>query len=178
MTIITAIHDGTMTWLGYNDGWCVGDTPINTGSKKWMVFGNWALGIAGNTSQKNYLEYHVDKLKDITDNPFELVEQIRGIFSEGDRYVEDHKSTTPNYKISAILAHKNGGIWDLDRGLSIDKLPTNKLWARGSGVDYALGASDALEHLSLPTESLITKATQAAINCDLYCPGSAVVFRL
>lgn len=136
------------------------------------------MGVSGESSQHNFLEYNIEKLVDLTDNPLEAIERVREIFSKGERLVDDDKSPTPNYEISGILAHKDGGIWDVDKGLSIARMPSNKLWARGSGVDYALGASDALEYLSLPAEKLILKATQAAINCDVYCPGKAAVIKL
>ena len=177
MTIITALNDGQETWLGYNDGDTLGDTPIATSKQAWLKFEDWAFGSSGEAIQQDVLEYNVEKMSGAGSEPFRLVEKMRNLFQEYNHYVDKGKHAGPSYKIWGILAHKNGSIWDIGSDLALTKIPANTLWARGSGTDYALGAANALREYSLTPEEQITKATQAAIDCDLYCHGAAKVFK-
>ena len=65
----------------------------------------------------------------------------------------------------------------MDSHLALSKIPPNKVWARGSGIDYALGADFALAKISsdTPHEDRVRISTEAAIANDTSCPGSAVV---
>jgi ATP-dependent protease HslVU (ClpYQ) peptidase subunit len=178
MTIITALNDGQDTWLGYNDSLTIGDTIIQSTLNPWLRFNDWALGISGEPAQQNVLEHKKKNLLEAGNEPLGVIEAMRDIFSEYNHSVDEVDEAAPSYGIWCILAHKNGGIWDVASRLAITQIPENMLWARGSGTDYALGADSALQGLSLCAEERITKATQAAIDCDLYCPGAIRILKL
>lgn len=177
MTIITALYDGKNTWLGHNDGMTFGDTPVVCDLQPWIMFGDWALGITGMLAQQNILENHLPRLAEAGQNAFSVAEAIRGIFSDYGHWSFDEENAMRSYKMWCILAHKDGQIWDLDSFLTVSLIPKNKLWARGSGTDYALGADSAFYGLSLSPEERVTRATRAAIECDIYCPGEACIFK-
>lgn len=177
MTIITALFDGTNTWLGYNDGATIGDTVLASVMKPWLLFGSWALGVTGESAQQDILELNIDRLQDTGTNPLIVTNKLRTIFTDYGHMSND-ENAAPSFKIWCILAHRDGRIWDIDAHLAITLIPQGMLWARGSGTDFALGADTILQGLDISQEDRIIKATNAAITSDVYCAGDPKAFRL
>lgn len=85
--------------------------------------------------------------------------------------------SVPNYRCCGILVKASGIAWDLDQKFVLTRIPEGKLWARGSGMEYAIGAAYALKSLDreLSANDIVKIATEAAIASDIYCSGNAVV---
>lgn len=176
MTIITSISDGATVWLGHNNASTMGDTPIPD-QNHWIYFGDWCLGISGEGRQQNILEWNIQKLEEQCDTPMAVIHTIGEIFMDKNIYKHSDSWAAPSFKIWCILANKNGNIWDVDCRLSLTKMPLNQIWARGSGIDYALGADFATRAINpeMGHEDRIRIATEAAIYNDVGCPGSAII---
>jgi len=178
MTIITAISDGTSVWLGNNTAVTIGDTPVNHSFDPWVKFGNWALGITGDSYQQDLLNLNSKELERNSNTPLELMQFIRELFLENDISINDDDHASPSFGIWSILANKKEAfIWDVDHRLSLTLISKNKLWASGSGVDFALGADFSCLKLepNKPLSERILLATNAAIFNDINCPGEATV---
>ncbi|MBL1431096.1 MAG: hypothetical protein COA60_006260 [Robiginitomaculum sp.] len=176
MTIITALSDGKSVWVGYNNACTVGDTPIFE-QHHWIYFGDWGLGLSGGGRQKNILEWNIAKLEKHSKTPLTVVNTIRNIFQDEGVSKTDSNSATPSFGMSGILVNKDAGVWDVDHRLALAKIQNNKLRARGSGIDYALGADFAALAIDpqLNHQQRVRIATEAAISCDSYCPGEAII---
>ena len=177
MTIITALSDGETLWLGENTAVTVGDAILIDGTSKWISFGDWLLGAAGDSVQIDILRLNSDDLSKPDMDALIIAQAIRDIFKDHDIAAKDEEEATSRYGISCILAHQDGCIYDLDPSLAISPIPAGKLWASGSGRDYALGADAALQGLNLSLKDRMDRATNAAITCDVNCPGTAHIFQ-
>jgi len=178
MTIITAISDGKNIWLGNNSALTIGDTPVEGNFDPWFKFEDWALGITGQSFQQDFLESNLKELEKNNHSALGLMQNIRALFLKNDISINQDNSASPTFGIWSILANKtNGTIWDVDDRLSLTQISKNKLWASGSGVDYALGADFAMieSGADLTLQERIRIATEAAIANDITCPGQAVV---
>lgn len=177
MTIITAISDGSKVWTGNNSAFTIGDTPITAFFDPWVRFGNWALGVTGDSFQQDFLTLHSEKLSKHKQSQYDLIDNIRHLFLEG--YISKSSEThaSASFEIWCILLHKDGRMWDVDNHLALAQIQKTKVWARGSGLDYALGADFAVmeldENISIPERIRI--CTQAAIKNDIGCPGEPVI---
>lgn len=174
MTIIVALNTDRGTIVGYNDGWELAGTPVAGTAIPWIFFGDWALGITGESSVQRLLAY---KLRDYSgnDDPFALISAIGDLLV--DNYVgskSDNEYVT-TYGIYSILAHKDGRIWDVSGCLSLAEIPKGVVWAQGSGADYAIGACYAIDSLNqgISEERKLTLCIEAAIKSDVHCVGTA-----
>lgn len=173
MTIVTALRAGGVTWLGYNDGATIGDTVLAGCLHPWLFFGDWALGISGQSSQQSLLNAEIGRLTELDGDEEKVALLVREILTDQGNFAFDDDAGVREFNIWSILAHINGDIFDLDSRLSLTPIPEGKLWARGSGTDFALGADFVLADLQLSPEERIRKATEAAIAGDVYCAGNA-----
>lgn len=178
MTILTAISDGKSIWLGSNYRAVISDTPLPGPHDPWLQKGNWAVGICGASVQLDILMMNAPIFEKISNDPYELADKIRDIFV-AKNYFERGNGPHPDFGIYCILAHLSGQIWDLDESMALSPIPNDTIWARGSGMDYALGADYALRTFekNISLEKRITLATKAAIHNDVYCPGEAHIFK-
>ena len=178
MTIITALSDDKSTWLGHNSASTIGDTPLE-GLDPWVKFGDWALGITGTSYHQDFLELRVKQLEENSETPMQLCEFIRKIFLEHQISIDGGDYGTPKFGIWCILVNKSGGIWDIGNRMSCSKIKKNKLWATGSGVDYALGADYATLQVAPKTsiKNRVRIATEAAILHETTCPGEVVLMK-
>jgi len=177
MTIITALSDGKTVWLGNNSAISIGETPLDYDFDPWVKFGDWALGVTGNSFQQDFLEANLEQLEKNSDAPLQLTMFIRTLFLENYISVEERDAGTASFGIWCILVNKDGRVWDVDSHLAHSRIPSNKIWARGSGIDYALGADFATlkTQPEMPHSDRVHLAIEAAIANDTSCPGSAVV---
>ncbi len=77
---------------------------------------------------------------------------------------------------SSFLVVNSTGIFHISSNISITKF--ERYIAIGSGQEYALGVLFALYSTRASAEALARKATQAAINFDIYCGGKVNVFNI
>jgi hypothetical protein len=177
MTIITALSGDDGIYYGYNDGCEIGGTPVFSSHCPWILFGNWALGITGQSILQSVLQTNIDQLADIEDDFLAISNEISKIFASNDIGTRSDEGYINIYGIYSILLHKSGKIWDLSGCLSATMIPMKRLWARGSGREYAVGADYSLLKLNanVTTEERVCVATEAAIVNDIYCVGNPVV---
>lgn len=178
MTIICALHDPERkeTWIGSNQGSAVGDTPLPSVERKWLLHNGWALGMAGDGRPFNLLEAEGEDLFTDLEEVFELTQRVQKLFDEAG-IKDPEKAAVPSYGQSLILANEEA-VWDLDSCLAVSRIEGGRLWARGSGMDFALGADHALSDLALAPDRRVRKAVEAAIANDFYCPGTLYLERL
>jgi len=176
MTIITALADESSIWLGNNNAVSMGETPI-TGLDPWLKFGDWALGVTGNSFQQDFLESNIQQLEEKSSTPLQLSMFIRTLFLDNYISLDGGTAGTAEFGIWCILVNRTGDIYDLSAHMSLTKIPKNRLWARGSGIDYALGADFATLQVAPKTsiKDRVRIATEAAIYNDTTCPGEVVL---
>jgi ATP-dependent protease HslVU (ClpYQ) peptidase subunit len=178
MTVIAAMSKDGVTCVGSNTGYTIANSSfIDSGVAPWIFFGDWALGVTGSMFVLNLLRRHFEKDKASLQRVEEVVNKIRTLLFDADIGKKEGDDATWSYDIWCILVHKSGKIWDIDEGLCEAPIPIGRLWARGSGEQYALGAATALERFSSSIESTDTVkiCVDSAIENDLYCKGTTFV---
>jgi ATP-dependent protease HslVU (ClpYQ) peptidase subunit len=177
MTVIVALNNGREILIGYNNGSELGGTPVEGLSNPWIVFGDWALGVTGESSVQRLLASDLETYAGDQMSEWKLINFINDKLLE--KYIGS-KSDTENvttFGIYCILVNANGKIWDVSSCLSLTEIEKGKLWSRGSGSDYALGAGFAFDRInsSLSQRDVLKLCVEAAIQNDIYCVGQAVV---
>ncbi len=181
MTVICALCDPRTkeVWIGCNDGISVGGTRMpNANCIKWSQFGGWAIGLTGSPVTINLLELKREHFPVDETCPLTIVEFLRGLLNDSEVGNRDEDDPVKSYPNTLLLAHHCGRIWDADHFLSIDEVPSGTLWARGAGMEYALGADFPLASKDVSCETRIRNAVEAAIFYDLNCPGRPFVKKL
>lgn len=180
MTIICALSDRITgeVWLGCNDGTMVGETRLPSVMSKWLRFGDWALGVSGIGLAYNVLEMSAEKFPLDAQSPLDVILHIKTAFADFDLGNKEDGEVALSYDLSCLLAHGDGRVWDMDLRLATDEVPAGTLWARGSGMDFALGADFPLRQGEHSSEDRVRNAVEAAIFYDTGCPGQAIVERL
>jgi len=180
MTVICALSDVTTgaVWLGCNDAMTIGDTRMPGGLSKWLRFGDWAIGISGIGLANNILRMKGETFSVEAQSPLDVVLHLKAAFADFDFGNKDQGDAATSYDASFLLAHCDGRVWDIDSWLGIDEIPAGTLWARGSGMEFALGADFSLRQTSASTEDRIHNAVEAAIFYDTGCPGRPIVEHL
>lgn len=164
MTTLVALHiDGKGTWIG-SDRMLTGSVKSEVQSK-WAVHPNgFAIGTAGAARALNILEVECDTLLQGRPPPNEFIRRLRAVL-EGHGYVPMVESPGPQIWGQDFLLASPNGIWAIDPALFIHHVPANKLWAEGSGRDYAFGAGYMTEGHEDPLFR-VTSALDAAANFD------------
>jgi hypothetical protein len=177
LTIICALSDKETgeVWLGCNDGMTIGETRLPSVMSKWLRFGDWALGVSGIGLAHNVLQMNAGKFPRRAQSPLDIILHIKTAFAEFDLGAKEEGDVALSYDVSCLLAHAGGRLWDMDFRLATDEVPAGTLWARGSGMDFALGADFALRQSGLAARDRIQNAVEAALFYDTGCPGSALV---
>jgi ATP-dependent protease HslVU (ClpYQ) peptidase subunit len=181
MTVICALCEKASkeVWLGCNDGVTLGDTRMpGVREPKWQHFGSWAFGMAGSPLLSDLLETVRSNFPAKNASPLDIVRFLKAVFDEHELGSRDDDDTATSYPFSAVLAHRDGRIWDVDSYFAIAELQPGTLWARGSGMEYALGADFPLASCEVIAEERVRNAVEAAIHYDTGCPGAAIVERL
>ncbi len=180
MTVICALSEQSSgeVWLGCNSGMMVGDTRLPSAVSKWSRFGNWALGISGIGLAYNVLQMSAEKFPNEALSPLDVILHIKTTFAEFDLGVKEDGEVALTYDVCSLLVHRNGRIWDMDFRLAVDEIPAGTLWARGSGMDFAIGADYPLRAAGISAEDRVRNAVEAAIFYDTNCPGQALVEQL
>lgn len=171
MTIICALHDTRTghTVIGSNVGALSGATRIPQSTTTWLIRNGRALGVTGQHRQFEILRHHADKLLGEATEPFDLSERIRNMFRDHDIFGSNRPNDPQSvFGVSMILALADG-VWDFDGTLAPCRIDDDTLWARGSGMQFALGAGFACA--STDPIIRVETAVDAARQFDVDCPG-------
>ncbi len=179
MSIIAAHHDAhrRSTWIGSDTLACSGSLRLPFGPK-WVVRRPWAIGIAGHLRTVNLVDRHAGELMNQVSGPYELADRLRDLLKR-DGFREGTEERGPmEFGQTLLLAHCNG-VWTLGTDFSTVAVPSDQLWAEGSGRDLAIGAAHVLAHV-IPQEpaEIVRRAIETAIDLDIGCGGHAWVFEL
>ena len=167
MTIICAVHRGDRTWIGSDTLCRMGNIKINNGPK-WVCWGKWAVGTAGDLRSINVFEQNAKQLFDDLSGPFDFSERVRDMLP---RYGFDLKPPGNDEQVplcgqDMILACPEG-IWAVPRDLCI--VNVGDYWADGSGLAFALGAMHALQ--GSDPEVMMRAGLNAAMTFEAACGG-------
>ncbi|MEL6112773.1 MAG: hypothetical protein AAFR20_08210 [Pseudomonadota bacterium] len=175
MTIICALYDedARKFWLGCNSGSLVGETILPEHQTKWLRFANWALALSGAGIAANAIAAERAKFPNQTDDVNQVTAFLRTSFNKYDMGEMD--GNAKDYDVSGLLVHNQGALYDFDTRLSTSQIPGGALWARGSGMDYALGADMALKTKGFTAQERLETAVLIAIDLDSGCPGEPIV---
>jgi len=175
MTIICALYDveARKFWLGCNSGTLVGDTIMPEHRTKWIRFGNWALAIAGRGIAGDVLQAERAKFPNQSEEIVQVIGFVRTAFEKYD--IGETADGAMDYSVSGLIAHTSGALYDFDTRLSVSPIPAGAMWARGSGMAFALGADMALKTKGFGPEERVETAILAAIDLDSGCPGEPIV---
>lgn len=180
MTVICALFDETAgeVWLGCNSAMTIGSTRMPGDWSKWFRFGAWAIGVSGIGLANNLLKRSGENFPVEATSPLDVVLHIKTVFAEFELGSKGDDEVATSYDLSCLLAHCDGRIWDMDNCLAIDEIPAGTLWARGSGMDFALGADFPLRLTDAAAEDRVRNAVEAALFYDTDCPGIALIERM
>ena len=174
MTIICALATDEGTFIGSDTLLVAGSRSI-PGIPKWYCWRNWAIALAGDWRVANIInndrEQLLKKLKDEND----FVERLYTLLDEKDVGRSIDGDFARNFGQNILLAKKDGAVWDIDCNLSTLELPFNILAARGTGMEYALGASYVLKG---KPETIMRKSLEAAIEFSIDCGGPIFIKKL
>ena len=156
-------------------------------AKKWVFNTVGALGIAGHGYMASLAHRHLAvRLGAPVD---EIAEGLRALQKEYE--FNDDKDRGPKAYGQSFIYVTQDGIWDIDATTSSLEMPEGKLWARGSGSDYALGTDFAIQRRLdegtsnsdvnpiWPTPTYrVEMALQAACEFDAGCGAPLFIHRL
>jgi ATP-dependent protease HslVU (ClpYQ) peptidase subunit len=179
MTVIAAISTDDGLFLGYNEGSELSGSPVSGGYVPWIFFGEWALGITGQSSVQRVLLSKLEDIDQANADPYQVIGSIESILISNFIGMKADDDIVNSYGIFGILAHKKGFVWDVSDCLSLAGIPKGDLWARGSGSEYCLGAHRGI----LKTQGKIVEdhlkiCVEVAIESDIYCVGIPTVVKL
>ena len=177
MTVLCALYDevNQELWLGCNDRALIGDTPAPGTASKWVIFGDWVIGLSGDSINEQLLQTAGEAFPHDTENVLDVFKFLRQTFEDFGHGRDKNGDGHPSYGVNGIIAHRSGRIWDFDNQLALSEVPAGRLWACGSGAEYALGADYVLRNNDKSAEERVGFAVAAAIALDVGCPGDALV---
>ena len=188
MTIICALRVGGQTWIG-SDTRVMGGTAIYPAPiQKWVVNASGALGVAGQGYMLSLVRLHLaTRIGAPVD---EIADGLRALQKEYE--FNDDKDRGPKAYGQSFIYATEAGIWDIDSASASLEMPEGKLWARGSGSDYALGTDFAIRRrleeagtsdsdvnpIWPMAEYRVETALQAACEFDAGCGAPLFIHRL
>jgi ATP-dependent protease HslVU (ClpYQ) peptidase subunit len=176
LTIIAAKTCGDEIIIGYNDGSELGDTPVGGTSCPWIFLDDWAIGITGESSVQRLLELKLVEYSS-TNSVSELIDFIYKALLENEYGSKNSSEYVYTFGIYGIIVNRQGKIWDVSGCLSLTEIPRGRMWAQGSGADYAVGAEHAISKIN-PKNSAkdnMLLCIEAAVENDVHCTGQPVV---
>lgn len=180
MTIIVGLHDPDRgeTWIGADGRALECGTPAMGPIQKWVVArdGRRAIGLSGQLRAITVLRnLDWENLRDV----FAVAERVRDMLRDDGFNAKPREDAggAPSLGQQMIYA-EHGSVWDIDATFSIVKVTAGRLWARGSGMDFGLGADHASRTLdpTLPPATRVRHAIEAAIEHDVGC-GAPIFLR-
>ena len=184
MTVICALHHDGETWIGADSRVMLsGGTPLPTVAQKWRVdhTGRRAVGASGDG--RTVMLIREASIFSRTTTASDVANFLRDLVRD-DGYAgkaSDDRGAI-GYGSTFIYADATG-VWDIDSEFAAWRIEDGRLWARGSGMDYALGAdfvmrAGNLREFSEHPGTRIGMAVKAAIENDAGCGGEPFVKRL
>ncbi len=175
MTVITAIHDADkgVTWLGSNSRATIGSFVGPSLDKKWFALHDWVLGVTGSGPKLEALQAAVGDFPQQATQPFELLKFLKHAYEAFD--IGETEEGLKRYLGGGLLIHKNGGIWDFDNSFCMIGVPAGSFWARGSGMDLAIGAATALKPHVNSFADITRRTLEIVTDIDVDCPGDPLV---
>ena len=183
MTIIVALHDLVAgTWIGADSRATRAQSHIMpVVCRKWYRRGNVALAAAGDGKAQDLIEWAAPHGLLEPADALMVAAKLQAIVkadgwkgNAGERGVEDYGSSF----ILATLA----GVWDIDGSFAVSRINDGEMWARGSGMSFALGAGHALcrdkRRREVYPEARIEAALNTAARFDAACGGPMFIEKL
>lgn len=177
MTIICAVHRNGETWIGSDrqatQGWRIGHASV----KKWIVHGDRALGVSAELRLVNLVANEFDLMA--AESSYALSKTLRDLMlANGFQSKSDPDGGAAGYNFSALYATPSG-VWDIDQSFGVLAVDDGEMAARGSGLEYALGAFHALRSVgNNDLSNLVMLSVEAAIAYDTGCGGEPFVKKL
>lgn len=180
MSVIAAVqvaHEGP-TWIGSDTLVTSGNLRLELGTK-WIVRGEWAIGVAGHMRAINVIDHQASQLLSDVSGPYVLADRLRNLLQQDGFRAGTEEHGPLEFGQSLMLAHRNG-VWGIGADFSTIALPPGRLWAEGSGRDLAIGAAHALAVCGVPPspDEILRRALETAIMFDVGCGGRPWVFCL
>ena len=172
MTVIVALFDNSQLWLGSNSQGTVGATRLPGHESKWRFYGDWAIAFTGSGFPSEALAAKATDFPGKAEDHQQVTAYIRDVFEHFD--IGEQKKMK-NFDAQGLIVHRGGRIFDMDQYTSMSEVPKGTMWARGCGMDYALGADEVSKALSQTPEDRIRRAVEASIALDCDCPGHPIV---
>ena len=175
MTVVCAVYDAEAAkfWLGSNSGRLAGETITPEHRSKWIKFASWAVAVTGKGGAADVLTAERAKFPNQTSDVAQVIAFIRAAF---DKYeVGAATQGGKNYAVTGLIARSGGELYAFDEYLSVSRIPSEALWACGSGMKFALGADMALKLKGFTAQERIETAILSAIDLDSSSPGEPIV---
>ncbi|WDI30724.1 hypothetical protein PUV54_12250 [Hyphococcus flavus] len=175
MTVITVLHDvkENVTWLGSNGRATIGSYVGPSRDNKWFAVHGWAIGITGSGPKVEALEAHLNDFPKDASRPHEILKFMKTAYSDFD--IGEVEEGLKRYSGNGLLIHKSGAVWDFDNSFCLTPVEPGVFWARGSGMDIALGAGKALKDFVASPKELTRRVLEITIATDVDSPGELPV---
>ncbi len=175
MSVITAIHDRNekITWLGSNGRATIGSFVGPSLDRKWIGFGDWLIGMTGSGPKDEALRASAEQFPHDAGHPFEILKFMRAAYSAFD--IGEVDEGLKRFCGSGLIIHKSGAVWDFDSSLCLTAVPPGAFWARGSGMDAAIGAGRALRDYAASPKELTRRVIEIVTELDVDSPGEVLV---
>ncbi|GEM_PF-1902737 len=175
MTVITAVHDtdNACVWVGSNSRATLGSIAGPPTDKKWVPLGPWLVGVTGTGPKPEAIEAIRSETDAIGDRAVDIVKLLKKAYEIFD--IGETDEGLKRYCGSGIIVHKSAAIWDFDDSFCLSSVPSGMFWARGSGMDMAIGAGRALESLVQSKKDITARVVEIVIANDIDCPGEPVI---
>lgn len=175
MTVIAAIYDlvNQQTIVGGNNRATLGSLVSPSVDRKWLPLEGWLIGVTGDGPKIETLEACKHRFPKNARRPVDVLKYIKSAYEEfGIGEVEEGLK---RYCGAGLLVHKTGGVWDFDNSLCTTEVAAGEFWARGSGMDMAIGAAHALRRYVKSPFELMQGVLEIVIRNDVDCPGRPLV---
>lgn len=173
MTITVALHQpGVGTWIGSDRRTCLGGQVADF-TPKWTVApcGRKAIAYAGPGRGIHLVQEFQARLFGARD-PYDVAARLRQLIQE-DGWTPSTEAGDPSHYGGSAIYAQDDGVWYIACDFVVIPIPPGRLWADGSGRDYAQGAAHALTILGTTDGgALVRTAIEAACANDRYCGGA------
>jgi len=180
MTIICAYQDpvAKQTWIGSDSrATTSGGYLLPTTTRKWRVATGkrFAVGVSGYGRTVDVLAAATDEKLFKSESPHSIASAIRELLL-ADGYTPADQAGPKAIDDRFILV-VDGAVYDCDASFALSRIPAGHLWARGSGMDFAIGAANAMRRVAdfLAPVDVVRAAIAAACDCDTACGGELFV---
>lgn len=175
MSILTAIYDAEkqVTWVGSNGRATIGSFVGPSLDKKWIVLGGWLVGITGTGPKVEALQARASAFPDDAQHPVEVLKFMRQAYADFD--IGEMDEGLKRYNGSGLIVYKSGAIWDFDNSFCLTEVASGRFWARGSGMDIAIGAATALGRFVKSPKDITIGVLEIVIAQDVDCPGELIL---